>query len=151
MKLLLFLLINLSAINNDIDSVRALYLTAYINQENCEKFRETISKIQNQNTNLVKGYKGCFYLIKCKFINNPVKKLKYFDKGKYLLEEAINDDPKSVELKFLRYSVQKNLPKFLLYYENTEKDLNFVKKNIANLNDEKTRKFINTSLKAISK
>ena len=151
MKLLLFLLINFSAINSGIDSVRALYLTAYINQENCEKFREKISKMENQNTSLIKGYKGCFYFIKCKFTNNPVKKIKYFDKGKHLLERAINDDPKSVELKFLRYSIQKNLPKFLLYYENIEKDLNFVKKNITNLKDEKTRKFITTSLKAISK
>ena len=110
-----------------------------------------ISKMENQNTSLIKGYKGCFYFIKCKFTNNPVKKIKYFDKGKHLLERAINDDPKSVELKFLRYSIQKNLPKFLLYYENIEKDLNFVKKNITNLKDEKTRKFITTSLKAISK
>ena len=81
MKLLLFLFINFSAINSDIDSIRALYLTAYINQENCEKFRKKISKMQNQNTNLIKGYEGCFYFIKCKFTNNPVKKLKYFDKA----------------------------------------------------------------------
>ena len=120
MKLLLLLLINFSAINSDIDSVRALYLTAYINQENCEKFRENISKIKNQNTNLMQGYEGCCYFIKSKFTNNPVKKLKYFDKGKHLLENAINDAPKSVELKFLRYSIQKNLPRFLLYYENIQ-------------------------------
>ena len=99
----------------------------------------------------MQAYEGCFYFIKCQFINNPFEKLKYFKKGKELLETAIKEDPKSVELKLLRYSIQKNLPRFLLYYDNIEKDLNFVTENINSINDKKVQKFITTTLKSMSK
>ena len=84
-------------------------------------------------------------------MNNPIDKLIYFNKGKKLLEDAINQDPYSIELKFLRYSIQKNLPKFLLYYDNIEKDLNFVNGSIKSTKDKEVQKFISTSLKSITK
>ena len=84
-------------------------------------------------------------------MNNPIEKLIYFNKGKELLEDAINQDPKSVELKFLRYSIQQNLPKFLLYHDNIEKDLNFVNRKIKSIKDKKVQKFISTSLESITK
>lgn len=150
-SLLLILLVNFSSWNTDIDTIRNLYLSAHISEENCNNLQKKINNAQNKNPILIKGYEGCFYFIKCQFINNPFEKLKYFDKGKELLESAIKEDPQSVELKFLRYSIQKNLPKFLLYYENTEKDLIFVKNNINNIKDKKSQEFISKSLKAISK
>ncbi len=150
-SILLILLVNFSGYNNDIDTIRKLYLSAYLSEDNCDRFRSNISNTEkNKNTILIQGYKGCFYFIKCKFTNNPLKKLKYFDKGRELLESAIKKAPESVELKFLRYSIQKNLPKFLLYYENIEKDLNFVRKNISNIKDEKAQKFIANNIEAIS-
>ena len=42
----------------------------------------------------------------------------------------------------MRYSIQKNLPRFLLYNNHLEKDLNFVNENIEYINDEEAQKFI---------
>ena len=150
-SILLILLINFSSYNHDIDTIRSLYLSAYISEKNCNNFREKIKNIENKNSILMQAYEGCFYFIKCQFINNPLEKFKYFKKGKELLETAIKEDPKSVELKLLRYSIQKNLPRFLLYYDNIEKDLNFVTENINSINDKKVQKFITTTLKSMSK
>ena len=150
-SVLLILLISTSSYNNDISIIQELYLSAYISESNCNRLGNKLNSIENQNKILINGYKGCFYFIKCKFINNPIKKLIYFRKGKKLLDTSIQEDPTSVELKFLRYTIQKNLPSFLAYNDNLEKDLSFVNENITTINNKKTQQFILKSLKSITK
>ncbi|MBU46919.1 MAG: hypothetical protein CMD28_05755 [Flavobacteriales bacterium] len=150
-SLLLIILLNLSSYNSDINTIRKLYLSAHTNEYNCNNLGKKLTFIEDNTSILIKGYEGCFYFIKCKFINNPIEKLIYFRKGKKLLETAIKEDPKSVELKFLRYSIQKNLPRFLSYHDNLERDLNFVNANITSINNKEEQKFIINSLKSITK
>ncbi len=150
-SILLIILLHLSSYNSDIDIIRKLYLSSYTSESNCNTLGEKLNNLEGNTSILIKGYEGCFYFMKCKFINSPIDKLIYFKKGKKLLETAIEKDPKSVELRFLRYSIQKNLPKFLLYNHNLEKDLNFVNENIKTINDKEVQKFIINSLKSITK
>ena len=150
-SILLIILLHIFVDNSDINIIRKLYLSAYIDEIHCNNLGEKLNTIENNTSSLIKGYKGCFYFIKCKFNNNPIDKLIYFNKGKELLEEAIKQDPNSVELKFLRYSIQKHIPKFLLYSYNIQKDLNFVNENIKSIKNKDAQKFISNSLKAISK
>ena len=149
-SILLIVLLHISIYSNDINTIRELYLSAYISESNCNSLGKELNSIKDNNSILIKGYEGCFYFIKCKFNNNAIEKLLYFNKGKKLLETAIKQDPKSVELRFLRYSIQKNIPRFLLY-NNLEKDLNFVNENIEYINDEEAQKFITNSLRSITK
>ncbi len=150
-SILLIILLQFSSYSNDINIIRELYLSAYKSESNCNNLGKKLNSIENNNFILINGYKGCFYFIKCKFNNNAIEKLVYFNKGKKLLEAAIKQEPKSVELRFLRYSIQKNLPRFLLYNNHLKKDLNFVNKNIEYVNDEEVQKFITNSLKSITK
>lgn len=149
--LLLLLALNISSYNNDISTIRTLYLSAYTNESNCNYFGEKLMSIQDEKNVLIKGYKGCFYFIKCKFINNPISKYIYFNKGKELLESAIQTDPNSIELRFLRYTIQKNTPRFLLYYNNIEKDLKFVNENLNKTINKDIKNFILTSITSINK
>ncbi len=149
--LLLLLALNISSYNNDISTIRTLYLSAYTNESNCNHFGEKLMSIQDEENVLIKGYKGCFYFIKCKFINNPISKFIYFNKGKELLESAIQTDPNSIELRFLRYTIQKNIPRFLLYYDNIEKDLKFVNENLNKTTNKDIKNFILTSITSINK
>ena len=148
-SILLIILLHISGDNSDINLIRTLYLSAYTNELHCDNLGEKLNTTENNTSILIKGYKGCFYFIKCKFINNPINKLIYFNKGKELLEEAIKQDPNSVELKFLRYSIQKHIPKFLFYSDNIQKDLNFVNENIKSIKNKDTQEFISNSLKSI--
>ena len=134
--------LNLSISNQEISAIRESYLIAHISESNCENFGEKIF-LYTEKSPLIKGYLGCFYFLKSKFESNPIDKFYYFKKGRSLLEAAINEDPKSVELIFLRYSIKINLPKFLLY-NNIEKDLIFVNENLSKISDQKTKKFILT-------
>ena len=149
-SILLIVLLHISIYSNDINTIRELYLSAYISESNCNSLGKELNSIKDNNSILIKGYEGCFYFIKCKFNNNSIEKLIYFNKGKKLLETAIKEDPKSVELRFLRYSIQKNIPRFLLY-SNLEKDLSFVNENIEGIKDREAQKFIRNSLKSITK
>jgi hypothetical protein len=149
--IILLLLINLSSYSNDISEIRKLYLEAHISQSDCKNFGEKITNSQSDESALIKGYKGCFYFIKCEFVNSPVHKFLYFNKAKKLLESAIKDNQKSVELKFLRFSIQKNIPNFLQYNNSLEEDLKFINENIQFIKDKETRKFISNALKSITK
>ena len=64
---------------------------------------------------------------------------------------AIKENPCSLEIRLLRYSIQKKLPKLLLYFNEIEEDYNFIIKNINTIKDEKTKEFIIQSLKALNK
>ena len=135
----------------EIDNIRSLYLQASTSEENCNKFGEIINNKSHNSSPLINGYKGCYYLIKCKFIKNPITKISYFKKGKKILEYAIKEFPDLIELRFIRYTIQIHMPKYLMYYHNIEKDINFVEKNIENIKDQETQYFIRSSLKNISK
>ena len=142
--------INLYSYANDISTIRELYSKAYTSDFNCNKLGETLNTMRKNTSTLIKGYEGCFYFFKCKFESGLIAKMMYFKKGKKLLENAIALDPKSVELKFLRYNIQRNLPKFLSYHNNIEKDYNFINKNIKKMSDKQSQWFIINSLKSIN-
>jgi hypothetical protein len=148
---LLILLLNLSSYNSDISIIRELYLAAPNSESNCTNFGQKLNNLEDSLSILIRGYKGCFNFIKCKFTTNPIHKFIYFNKGKNLLESAIKEDPESVELKLLRYSIQRNIPSFLFYKDNIEKDFDFVCKNINQIKEKEVQKFITNTLKSINK
>ena len=147
-SIILILILNLSY---DIDSVRNLFLEAYISKSNCDQFGKKINELKHDQSILLKGYEGCYYFIKCKFTNNSMDKFFYFRKGKKILESSIKQKPDSIELRFLRYTIQKNLPRFLFYYNHMDKDLIFVINNINSIKDKKTQQYIKKSLESINK
>ena len=144
-------IINLYSYANDISTIRELYLEAYTSDFKCNKLGETLNTMKKNTSTLIKGYEGCFYFFKCKFESSPISKLIYFKKGKKLLENAIALEPNSVELKFLRYNIQTNLPKFLSYHNKIEQDYNFINQNIKKMSDKQAQWFIINSLKSISR
>ena len=94
---------------------------------------------------------GCYYFIKCQYISNNLQKFKYFNKGKELLESSIRNNSSSIELRFLRYSIQVNLPRILFYSENIENDLDFVQYHLKLMKDENLKKYILISLNNLNK
>lgn len=68
---------------------------------------------------------------KAEFVWSPFNKLKYFNKGKKMLENFIKKYPKHIEAKYIRWLTQKMAPKFLGYRNNLEEDYQFIQKNIA--------------------
>ena len=69
--------------------------------------------------------------------------------AKKILFDAINKNLDSVEIRFLRYSIQYNAPKLLGYTENIEEDYDFIINNINRERDD-VKEFILPILKIIN-
>jgi hypothetical protein len=87
-----------------------------------EKYSDNlIVKLESNQTKETQGYLAVAYMMKSNHASMPWTKLKYFYKGKKLLEKAIKDEPERVELRFFRYEIQIKIPKGL-NYNNIEED-----------------------------
>lgn len=86
--------------------------------------------IDGINTPVSIAYKGAYTMMKAKYVSSPFKKYAYFNEGKTLIEKAIEQAPKNLEIRYLRATLQANLPKFLNYYENINDDIDFVLTNL---------------------
>lgn len=64
-----------------------------------------------------------------------------------MLEKAIQFDQKNIELRFLRYTFQTNVPSFLNYNDNKENDRVFLLQSLNRLNDLKLKNIISNYLK----
>ena len=151
--LLCFFLIRgmvVSANTLEIEDVRLLFHKAESSQNLCIELIELLEPYDEKNNTLLFGYKAGATMLMAKHLNNPFSKLSYFKKGKLMLEKAIQFDQKNVELRFLRYTIQTNVPSFLKYSDNKENDRVFLLQSLNRLNDQKLKNIISTYLKKAS-
>ena len=97
------------------------------------------------------GYRGGATMLMAKHAFNPFSKLSYFKKGKLMLESAINADHTNVELRFLRYTIQTNVPGFLNYNSDKNLDRTFISQSLPKLKDQELKKIISEFLLKHSK
>ena len=88
---------------------------------------------------IICGYKGAIMMVMAKHFYNPYNKWKYFVEGKKQLEISIKDQPKNIELIYLRFCIQTNAPRFLGYHSNITNDRQFLKKELINVKDKNLR------------
>lgn len=148
LALTIFLLLNLKLVaGNDINKLRSLYHTAIHNEQSAEMLVKMSGLNDALNSPLFLGYKGMGYLLLAKHAFNPLDKWRNFRKGKALLESAIRSDNKSVELRYLRLTIQTNVPHFLNYNKNIESDRNYIINNITAIDNLNLRSEIAIYLK----
>lgn len=119
--------------SQDVQALRKLYAASPKNEAACKELvsrASTFSKIP-----LYEGYYGSGYMMMANHYYNPYKKLKSFIEGKDILEHAIKLEPNSIELIFLRYSIQANAPSFLGYNKNLQSDKNKLKQSLPGMQD----------------
>ncbi|MDY0103690.1 MAG: hypothetical protein RBS07_12215 [Lentimicrobium sp.] len=80
---------------------------------------------------LLKAYYGASSAAAPACLSNPMDKLKYFRKGKDLLDESVKQQPAQVEIRFLRFATQTKAPSFLGYNDNLEEDKRIILKHFA--------------------
>lgn len=151
LKKILVLLLLLSSnicLSQDIHEIRELFIEARNNEKKCDSLNNYL--ISNyEEKNLFKGYYAVSLLLKSKFLKNPFKKYKFFKEGKLLLEATIKIDPSNIELIFLRYTVQKNIPDFLIYNQQKNADYERLKNINMKITEEKLKNYIINNLQTI--
>ena len=109
-----------------LDQVRNNYTKAVNDKQVCELMIKELENSSNNDVSL--AYLGAFQTIWANHVINPLSKYNTFVKGKKNIEKAVKSSPNNIEIRFLRYSVQKNAPSFLGYNDNITEDLNYIKK-----------------------
>lgn len=128
----------------EIETVRKNYSSAAANELVCDAMIIELKK--NKNSTVLLGYLGGFQTVWANHVFNPVSKLNTFNEGKRNIEKAIKSDPNSLELRFVRLSVQKNAPSFLGYSSEIEEDERFIKKYKNTIHSTELLKMVNALL-----
>ena len=145
--IIIMLSVNISNGQN-IEKIRRLYLQSSNNDAKLDSLNYWLSNY-NQTNNLMSAYYGVNLILKSKYLKNPFKKIKYFEKGRKILEDAIIKEPDNIELIFLRYTVQKNTPSILMYKKDIEEDYQSIKSELDSIKDQRLKKYISQTLQKL--
>ncbi|MFZ1694147.1 MAG: hypothetical protein WAT74_13190 [Flavobacteriales bacterium] len=96
----------------------------------CERVLKQLASADTRNDAVLKGYLGAATIARASHAVNPFRKLAYFNDGKELLESAVATDNSSLELRFLRLSIQVNAPSFLGYRAAIAEDRAYIDANL---------------------
>ena len=114
-----------------LDVIRQHYLMAVTDKSICYSMVLELEKHGESDVHL--AYLGAFQAIWAQHTFNPFEKLSSFHKGIKNIEKAVTHSPNNIEVIFIRYSVQKNCPRFLVYSDHLHEDEIFLQANRKNI------------------
>jgi hypothetical protein len=120
---------------------RTEYSNLMLKAVNSEEFtKQFLAKatedLKATKRSVFEAYIGIAYLFMAKHSGNPFSKLSYFKKGKRHLEAAVAKSPKCLEIRFLRYTTQMEMPHFLGYNKSILEDKKFILEHYKESKDE---------------
>ena len=125
----------------DISKARILFIAAVEHEDKAVELLKLTEKADKQDAVLL-GYRGIAKTLLGKHAFNPVNKFSYFNKGKKILEDALALSPENVELRYLRLTLQENVPSLLGYSDRITEDRAFIKAKLPGLADPQLKKMI---------
>lgn len=87
-----------------------------------EKAELYMKLLENEKSSEAKGYYAAMFFMKAKYVRFPLSKYNNFKKGKSALDQLILENKLNVELRYLRFVFQNEMPSFLNYNANIEED-----------------------------
>ena len=132
---LLLLMMEKQIFATDLTYIRNLFFEASQSKQKTDMMMQTLLKAEDKSKPILRGYTGMTYMLLAKHGFNFVARYNNFQKGKEMLEKAIYEDKNNVELRFLRLSVQMNVPTFLNYSKEIENDKAFIRMNYTSIKD----------------
>ena len=82
--------------------------------------------LEKEQSPEAKAYYAAMVFMKAKYVKFPLSKYNNFKKGKSALDQVILENKSNVELRYLRFVFQNELPAFLNYDNNIEEDFSSV-------------------------
>lgn len=132
--------------NPDVSQLRALYYNAASNKDAAFKLARILKTVNKESPAILVCYKGVSEMMQAKYLLNPLTKMNKFINGKRLIENAVKTNPQGVEIRFLRFCMQTNLPDFLGYNAHINKDKIFLMNNLNHIEDTELKQNISAYL-----
>lgn len=130
------------AFNPDVSEVRNLYKQAVLSESAARSLFDNLTAVSKDDDKVLVSYKGALTAITAKYEKEIKRKKELFKNGVSLIEYAIEEDPDNIEIRFVRLSVQQNIPKFLKYKMNIEEDKTFILERLNGLDNKDLKAYI---------
>lgn len=128
MKTLFSFFVLASLFNNPtITEIRKLYPNASKSESNAKEFALKLTDVATDDKTLL-AYKGASITMIAKFKKKVSDKISAFKEGSKLIELAVATEPNNIEIRFIRLSVQENVPAIVKYKKNISEDKVFILK-----------------------
>ncbi len=129
----------------DLHEVRRDFNKGVKDKTICEAHHKNLAK--HSSTMTEQGYAAAYHIFMAKHTGNPIKKMSYFNGGKSKLDKLIKQDPKNIELRFIRLCIQYHAPSYLGYKDNIDDDKDFLVENLHTIKDSSVKQLLFNYLK----
>jgi len=127
MKLLFSILfVSMVLFSPSLSKVRKDYVNAVNNKEATVELNRELAEIDKSDDKILVAYKGAVLTLMAKFAKTTKERKSFFKEGVLLIDYAVSEKPKNVEIRCVRLGVQENSPKITGYRKNKEEDKNFI-------------------------
>jgi hypothetical protein len=141
-SLLLYISLGLLVFKTDVASVRIAYRDASTSKEKAFVLHKELENISEKDNTTVVAYKGAVAILTSQYFKKVKIKKVRFVKGATLIEYAVKKQPKNIEIRFIRLSIQQNIPKFLKYNLNINSDKEFILSNYKQIKSKVLKNYI---------
>lgn len=100
---------------SDLKEMRRLFEELNKSKTSATLLRDVSVNCQNVAPSLKQAYLAAAEMALSQYKPNPISKISAFNSGKKLLEESILSDSSNVEIRYIRFTIQDNVP-FILGY-----------------------------------
>ncbi len=101
-----------SAEEPNLRRIRSLLVVCMNSSKTTDSLYKSLSAIKNRD-GVITAYLGTLSACKAKLSWNPYMKVKHLNNSEATYKTAVNADPHNIEIRFLRFSVEHNVPGFL--------------------------------------
>ncbi|MEN9369735.1 MAG: hypothetical protein RI952_600, partial [Bacteroidota bacterium] len=110
--ILMMAMFSISMANGNIELARKEFKNAVYNDKLTNQLCEVLISSKQQDA-LTQAYIAYFTALKAKHVSNPYAKIEYVRNFDRTIKKAIELAPDNLEIRFLRFSVQDNIPLYL--------------------------------------
>jgi hypothetical protein len=86
--------------------------------------------LENEKGTNCKAYYAAMLFMKSKYVKFPLTKYSYFKKGKTALDVLVKENKTNIEMRYIRFLFQNQMPAFLNYDKNLEEDYSVITEGI---------------------
>ncbi len=107
---------------NDINQLRKEFNLAIEDGKKANNLFDVLSQLKPANNTLQYAYLGATEALLAKHSFNPFSKLSYVNNALTKLNKAVELSDKNIEIRYMRFSVEANMPAYLGYSKHVEDD-----------------------------
>lgn len=112
--------------NIDVATIRMAYQDAVVSKTKAFLLYEKLEIVTKNDGATIIAYKGAVAVLTSKYLKNAKAKKERLANGVALIQYAVKKQPNNIEIRFIRMTLQQNIPKFLKYRKDLDADKTFI-------------------------